>query len=267
MNFLPFLILFSFSVFSSEPASDFFSLCQTTLKENHNALPLCQKIQDKFFIQNKTKDISLVTPESLGAKTQPIDDKIQFYIFNDPNFMSGIAYCYFVFRNWISPSEISPDTLSMNATGFSILNEDLNKYQEWLLKKPEGLKCKQKVEKESEVTVANLENYLKGRLALIGLNPYAALHSPDVSYESVMNEMKLTVNHERIHAYHVACPDFDKWSTSEWEKLPSKEKNSYIKKYPSYTWTIPQIAGREFIAFKFEDRPEKVLDYIKKCKF
>ena len=34
-----------------------------------------------------------------------------------------MAYCYFVFRNWISSSELSPDGLSTSASGFSILNE------------------------------------------------------------------------------------------------------------------------------------------------
>ncbi len=251
---------------AADVPSDFLSLCKATLQYNQKALPLCETIHTKYFSKNKTSDISPFLPQDLGAQPSSIDSKVQFFIFNDPNYLAGVAYCYFVFRNWISSSELSPDGLSTSASGFSILNEKINDYQKWLLKSPEGLKCKARVEKESEVTVANLEISLKGKVALIGLNPYAAIQGPDVTLESVEKEMLLTVNHERIHAYHVACPQFEKWSIKEWEKLPSAKKNEYIKKYPSYTWSIPQVAGREYIGFLFESTPEKIKDHIKGCK-
>ena len=271
---MKFAILFSLSlsfftfreIEASEPASDFLSLCKATLQNNPNSLPLCEKVHQKFFINNKTKDIATVAPADVGALASPIDNKVQFFIFNDPNYLSGIAYCYFVFRNWISSAEISPDALAMSASGFSILNEDVKKYQNWLTTSTEGKKCKARVEKEAEVSVSNLELSLKDRVALIGLNPYASLHNPNPSYESVVDEMKLTINHERIHAYQVACPEFEKWSIAEWEKLPVATKNVYIKKYPSYTWSIPKIAGREYIGFLYESTPEKIGEHIKNCK-
>jgi len=252
--------------FGAEPTSDFLSLCKVTLKDDAKALPLCEALQTKFFLKNKTNDIAPFLPKDVGAPPSSIDDKVQFFIFNDPNYLAGVAYCYFVYRNWISPTEISPDTLVQSASGFSILNEKIKDYQQWLNKNVEGKKCKARVEKESEVTVADLEISLKGRVALIGINPYAIIQSPDVSLESAEKEMLLTVNHERIHAYHVACPAFEKWSIKEWEKLPSAKKNEYIKKYPSYTWSIPQVAGREYIGFLLESTPEKIADHIKGCK-
>lgn len=260
------LLLISFNVLADDSPSDFLSLCKTTLQNNPKSLPLCETIHQKFFVANKTQDISPVTPAQVGAPAAPIDDKIQFFMFNDPNYLSGIAYCYFVYRNWISPAEIGPDALAMSASGFSILNEDVKSYQKWLNTQTAGKNCKARVEKEAEVSVADLELSLKGRVALIGLNPYASIHNPDVSADSVIKEMALTINHERIHAYQVACPEFEKWSIKEWEKLPAATKNVYIKKYPSYTWSIPKIAGREYIGFLYESTPEKITEHVKNCK-
>lgn len=247
-------------------AADFLSLCKTTLENNPKSLPLCETIHQKFFAENKKLDIAKITPSDVGAPASPLDSKIQFFMFNDPNYLSGIAYCYFVYRNWISPSETGPDALAMSASGFSILNEDVSAYQKWLKNAAEGIKCKARVEKEAEVSVADLEISLAGRVALIGLNPYASIHTPDATAETVMNDMKLTVNHERIHAYQVACPEFEKWSIKEWEKLPFATKNTYIKKYPSYTWSLPKVAGREYIAFLFEGDPSKITEHVKNCK-
>jgi hypothetical protein len=246
--------------------ADFLNLCKTTLKDQPQSLPLCETIHKKFFSENKTLDLVKVTPKEVGAPASPLDDKIQFFMFNDPNYLSGIAYCYFVYRNWISSSETGPDALAMTASGFSILNEDIPAYQKWIKSSSEGKKCKARVEKESEVSVADLEISLAGRVALIGLNPYASIQNPNSTAESVMDEMKLTVNHERIHAYQVACPEFEKWSIKEWEKLPFATKNEYIKKYPSYTWSLSKVAGREYIAFLYEKTPEKIGEHVKNCK-
>ena len=260
------VILLSTSVFGTEPASDFQSLCKVTLQNNPGSLPLCETIHQKFFAKNKTVDLVTIAPADVNAAASPLDSKIQFFMFNDPNYLSGIAYCYFVYRNWISPGEVGPDSLAISATGFSILNEDVVAYQKWLTSAAEGKKCKTRVEKEAEVSVANLEVSLKDKVALIGLNPYASIQSPNPTADSVMQEMALTINHERIHAYQVACPDFEKWSIKEWEKLPVAKKNEYIKKYPSYTWSIPKVAGREYVAFLFEANPSKISEHVKTCK-
>lgn len=261
------LLLASFNLYAAEPAtSDFLSLCKVTLKESPNSLPLCETIHQKFFASNKSNDIATIVPADVNAPASPLDKKIQFFIFNDPNFLPGIAYCYFVYRNWISPSQTGPDDLAKSASGFSILNEDIPAYRKWLADRVEGKKCKTRVEKEAEVSVADLELSLAGRVALIGLNPYASIQNPNPTAESVLKDMTLTVNHERIHAYQVACPAFEKWSIKEWEKLPTAQKNEYTKKYPSYTWSLPKVAGREYIAFLYEGTPEKIAEHVKSCK-
>lgn len=262
-----FLILVSFNVMAADADSDFYNLCKATLQNNSKALPVCETIYQKFFVKNKTSDIVNIQPSDVGAPASPIDSKVQFFIFNDPNFVSGMAYCYFVYRNWITPKNVTPDSLAMSASGFSILNEEIPAYQKWLVNSPEGKKCKATVEREAEVSVANLENALKGKVALIGLNPYALINADNVTSDSVMKEMTLTVNHERIHAFQVACPEFEKWSITQWEKLPFATKTAYIKKYPSYTWSIPKVAGREYIAFLYETSPNSVGEHISKCKF
>ena len=259
-------IAFSQTPAGQAPAkSDFLSLCKATFLQNAEKLPMCNEIHQKFFSKS-TGDIASILPSDVKAKPSSIDGKVEFLVFNDPNYLPAIAYCYFVYRNWISPTTFSPDDMGMNASGFSILNEDLKKYQTWLATAAEGKKCKTRVEKESEVIVVNLEETLKNKVALIGLNPYASLQQPNPSTESVMQEMLLTLNHERIHAYHVACPDFEKWSIKEWEKLPGAKKSEFSKKYPSYNWTIPKIAGREYIGFLYESNPELIAPHISKCK-
>lgn len=272
MKFLSIVFLIGFQAHAqtsqvAAPAkSDFLSLCKATFSQAPEKITLCSDIHQKFFSKSGNNDIASIKPEDVKAQPSSMDGKIEFLVFNDPNYLPGIAYCYFVFRNWISPSTFSPDDMGMNASGFSILNEDLKKYQNWLSTSTEGKKCKSRVEKDSQVSVVNLEETLKNKVALIGLNPYASINQPDPTTDSVMQEMLLTLNHERIHAYHVACPEFEKWSIKEWENLPSQKKNEYSKKYPSYNWTIPKIAGREYIGFLYESTPEKIAPHIGKCK-
>lgn len=260
------LLFLNLEAMAANPTSDFLSLCKATLSSKPASLPLCETVNQKLFAKNTTADIAAISPAELNAPSTPLDSKIQFIAFNDPNYLAGIAYCYFVFRNWISPTAVSPDALGMTASGFSILNEDLKNYQTWITTSVEGKKCKAQVEKEAEVTVVNLEDSFKGKVALIGLNPYAAIHNDNATAESVLAEMTMTINHERIHAYQVACPDFEKWSIKEWEKLPAPKKIEYTKKYQSYNWSIPKIAGREYIAFLYEGTPDKITEHVKNCK-
>ncbi len=259
-------LFLSSPLLATEPKSDFHSLCKATFQFKKEKLSICDEVQSKLFSKTGTSDIAPVKPTDLKAKESPIDGKVEFLAFNDPNYLPAIAYCYFVYRNWISPTTFSPDDMASNASGFSILNEDLDKYQTWLKTNTAGKQCESRVLKESEVSVVNLADTLKNKVALIGLNPYASLQQENATIESVMQDMMLTLNHERIHAYHVACPEFEKWSIKEWEKLPSAKKNDYMKKYPSYNWTVPKIAGREYIGFLFEATPEMINPHVAKCK-
>ncbi|MBP9681016.1 MAG: hypothetical protein KBD76_06400 [Bacteriovorax sp.] len=263
------LLLFFFlssPLFSADnPTSDFLSLCKVSLTKTLEHEEMCSTIHQKFFSKVTSVDIANYKPSDVLAPPDPIDSKIQYLVFNDPNYVPGVAYCYFVFRGWVSMNSMSPDAFGESVSGFSILNEDIKKYQQWLKQETFGKKCQQLVEKDSQVQIVNLEETLKLGVALIGLNPYALIKSPGATTESVLQEMKTTTNHERIHAYQVLCPLFEKWSIDQWGKLATKEKNIYIKKYNAYNWSIPQIAGREFIAFLYETAPEKIAEQVKSC--
>jgi hypothetical protein len=246
--------------------ADFLSLCKVSLTKTPEHEQMCLDIHKKFFSKVKSVDIVPIKPSDVNAPSSPIDSKIQFIIFNDPNYVSGIAYCYFIYRKWINAGAISPDTFGTVVSGFSILNEDINQYQKWLSSTNEGKKCKMTVEKEAEAPVVNLKESLVNHVALIGLNPFASIKIDGATTSSVYDEMKVTLNHERIHAFQVMCPDFEKWSIKEWEKISAETKNEYIKKYNSYNWTIPKIAGREYVAFLYEQNPEKIGELVKNCK-
>lgn len=243
--------------------SDFFSLCKVTIKSVDKTL--CTEVQNKLFKGKEKQELVYISPDVVGAPALALDNKIDYIAFNDPNLMSGVAYCYFVYKNWISMTKMSPDLLGMSATGFSILQEDLKDYQKWLSTSHEANKCKEYVRKESEVTVSNLETYLKGKVAIIGLNPFASINIENPTMDSTFKDMKVTIVHERIHAYQATCKSFDDWSMKEWQALPVKEKNQYINKYPTYTWSIPKVAAREYVGFKYEENPEQLENYLKAC--
>lgn len=266
MNFFKSIFLFSFFVLTSSlkaSDSDFLSLCKVTIKSADKTL--CSEVQSKLFKGKETQSIVYISPDAVGAPALSLDNKIDYIAFNDPNLMSGVAYCYFVYKNWISMTKMSPDLLGMSATGFSILQEDLKDYQKWLSSSNEATKCKDYVKKESEVTVSNLETYLKGKVAIIGLNPFASINVENPTLESTLKDMKVTIVHERIHAYQATCKSFDDWSMKEWQALPVKEKNQYINKYPTYTWSIPKVAAREYIGFKYEENLQGLETYLKAC--
>lgn len=245
--------------------SEFVDLCNHTLSSSPEK-KLCQEVHNVFFKDQKSKPLVYINPKMLNVEEMSIDKKVDYIIFNDPNFLSGVAYCYFVFKNWISPTQITPDILGTSATGFSILKEDLKDYQKWLNSSLEAKKCRAQVEKEAGVSVSNLDTYLKDKIAIIGLNPYGIIQTPGINLTATLEELQTTVNHERIHAYQAACPEFEKWSMNEWSKLPVKEKNQYINKYTSYTWSIPKVAGREYIGYLYEKKPSSLPALIKDCQ-
>jgi hypothetical protein len=247
---------------TSAEKSDFLNVCR---EFSHDDGSLCVKVQQKLFAKGRAEDPTFpLTPALVGAPALPVDKRIQFVLFNDANYLPGVAYCYFVFRGWISPNQITPDILGLKSTGFAILNEDIDKYEMWLTTPP-GQACRKRIESESQVPVTDLKLSLQGRAALIGLNPLGAVQNAS-SLEAVMNEMRITINHERIHAYQVLCPSFDVWSQKQWEALKPNAKAKIAKTYPAYNWKDLKVAGREFVAYALEKEPEKVKHLIGKCK-
>jgi hypothetical protein len=247
--------------------SDFISLCKTHFKDDASRIATCERMNKILFQGLTAKDSStLTTPEKIEARPMSVDKKILFMALNDPNYLPALVYCYSVYNHWINPNQISPDNLGMLSSGVSILNENLALYQKWLNTKPEGKSCRTLVEKESGLPVSNLEDSLKGYTAMIVLNPYAVIRNSGTDFNAAMDELRLTMNHERIHAYHVLCPQFEKSEKEKWVKLSQVEKNKFIEKYPNYNWTDLKTAGREYSAFTLETVPDSISGLVKSCK-
>jgi hypothetical protein len=260
-----FFILVSFSVFAD--TSDFVSLCKTHFKDDTSRIDTCERVNKILFQGLTGKDPStLFSPQKINAVAMNVDKKILFMALNDPNYLPALVYCYSVFHKWINPNQISPDQLGMLSSGVSILNENLPQYQAWLNTKPEGKACRTLVEKESGLPVSNLEDSLKGYTAMIVLNPYAVIRNNGTDFNIAMDELRLTLNHERIHAYHVLCPQFEKSEKDKWVKLSKIEKNKFTEKYPNYNWNDLKTAGREYSAFTLETTPDAINNLVKSCK-
>jgi len=264
--FLLLLLLFNSSFSAEKEKSDFLSLCKVSFPRNLKNEKLCQSINQKFFSNVKSVDIATFKPTDFNVPPLSIDSKIQYIAFNDPNYVAALAYCYFNFRGWISSDSLTPDKFGTIVSGLSILNEQINEYQEWITKNPKGINCKKKVEQESEFPLVNLANSLKNSVGIIGINPYALITQKDqIDIAAIYTEIRTTIVHERIHAYHVICPEFEKWSINEWQKLNPKAKKEYREKYPSYDWSNIKVAGREYSAYLLEIKENQIAPLIKNC--
>ncbi len=250
------------AAFAQADTSDFLSLCLAD--DNVTDKSACKPVHARFF-QGDTKHFAPLTPAQVGAPAMSVDPKVQFLIFNDPNYVAGIAYCYFAFRKWIDPEQVSPDGVGLTASGFSILKERLPEYQAWLVSSKEGKACKTRVLSESGVEVANLEVSLRDHTALIGVNPLALVREHGGQIEVILKEMARTLNHERVHAYQVLCPSFEKWSRAQWERLSSMDQEKVKKRYPSYNWKDPLVAARESAAFALEADPKQMVSHLGTC--
>jgi hypothetical protein len=259
-----FLSIFSTSIFAD--TSDFINLCKSHFKDDAARIDTCERVNKVLFSGVTTKEASTLTsPAKVSAQAMNVDKKILFMALNDPNYLPALVYCYSVYNHWINPNQISPDALGMLSSGVSILNEKLPQYQKWLNTSQEGKSCRKLVEKESGLPISNLEESLKGFTAMIVLNPYAVIRNSGSDYNLAMDELRLTLNHERIHAYHVLCPQFEKSEKDKWLKLSQVEKNKFIEKYPNYNWSDLKTAGREYSAFNLETTPDAIAALVKSC--
>lgn len=252
------------STFAMADTSDFLSLCKSSLPKNLHQ-KTCVRLNKLLFKGDNKSPSQLIQPDVLGAPKFSIDKKILFMVFNDPNYFPAVSYCYFVFRGWLNPGQVSPDRLGMDSTGFSILNEDLAGYKLWLSKDNKGKSCQKLIEKETQIPLTDLSSSIKGYHAIVGLNPFASIRQQGGDYEKVVDDLALTLNHERIHALQVACEKLDTYGMQEWSKIGGPAQHKFAAKYPSYNWRDIKVAGREYIAFLYEKNPGKVLKLIKDC--
>ena len=93
---------------ASDSKSDFLSLCQSILITRGQSTQSCQTLHQQFFKNTADKiSISTIKPDLIGAPLQLIDQKIHYFVVKDPNYIPGLAYCYFSYRGWIDSKNIS----------------------------------------------------------------------------------------------------------------------------------------------------------------
>jgi hypothetical protein len=244
---LLFFFLASRSAFSNNGSSLFKDLCPT-LFEGKEAL--CQSVHGRFFKDKNTRIVP-VTAKDFGVQDSPLDNITDFRVVEDPNKMPAFAYCYFTFRDWMK-KEITPDQMAISGSGFSILKSETKGYSKWL-KSAQGKRCVERVKKESEEDVVDLETFFQPqKTALLFVNPIAVLPIA-MDAEQFALEVRKLVDHERIHVIQGHCPSIDTWSVGIWAKMSPQDKKSFEVSYPDYKWNDIKIAGREAVAFSHEE--------------
>ena len=244
--------------FSPEKTT-YFKVCM----EQSGSNELCRIIAKTFFKDNS--EIQEFSPSLVDAPRFPIDSKIRFLAFNDPNQISAMAYCYFVFRRWFDPSSLSPKQLAMGANGFALLEKELKGYSKWLIDSEKGKSCIKQLKSNLSLTPIDLDKEMEGYISIIAINPIAGSRLKNA--EAVLKDTKLTINHERIHAIHVSCEKIDKQAQDYWKKLSPEKKAELARTHTNYNWDDEIVAVREAFAFKFEKDPQAILELSKNCEF
>lgn len=223
---------------------------------------ICEATRQRFF--PKRFPFREITPEVVGAAALPIDPKVRLLAFQNPRIFAALGYCYFLSRGWIEDTDITPASFATGVGGFAILSDELHEYNSWVRTNP-GKNCRAKVLSEVGYPVADLAGEFRGAISLIALNP-ASLVRGKTAVDEVLAEAKLTVNHERIHAFQALCEEFQDWSELEWGALKEPGRKLVREKHPGYAWSNPFIAAREYIAFRYEQKPAEALLFLGDCK-
>lgn len=245
--------------------SPFLNRCNERLEQENyvkNAeSKLCEQLRTKFF--QGWGPIQQISPQTVEAPPLPIDSKVRFIAFYNPDYLAAFAYCYFVFRGWFDPEKISPDKLALSASGFTIMKDELVGYDSWL-NSHSGEGCRFRLKDETGLAPMDLAKEIGAAIAVIAINPVGAIRS-DGGMQPLLREARLTMNHERIHAIHVNCPSVDKAASEHWTSLDVKARDALKVGHLDYDWNNPKIAIREAFAYAFEDNPAKVLEYTGNC--
>jgi len=240
-------------------------LSRVHIEENRPA-ETCERLGAHLFVGEGLlqEQVQELKPAQVGARAFPSDDVTRFLVFQNPMFMPAYVYCYFQFRGWFNPKEFSPDDLAMRATGFSVLGTELTGYTDWL-KTKDGVHCAARVKESSNIGVIDIAKELQGKKALVALNPVGAANVTS-SYDSIMRDLWLTMNHERIHVLQANCKSINQQSHLLWKVLSKEERAKMIETHGNYDWTKSEVAARENLAYKFEDKSDDLLELAKDCK-
>jgi len=253
---------------ASSASSDGFSgACATLAQVRGFKLAVCAQVQKKFFQSIPAeKSLAEFSPKDVGSPSQKIDKEIRFVAFQDASGAAALSYCYFVFKGTIDPSKIQPMDLSLASSGFSISSADVGAYANWVASKPEGQRCKVAVEEQTGYALPDAEKEIQGKLALVAVNPLAALNGGFVEMKTLIKEMQLSLNHARVIAHMQRCPVIEAWGQKQWLSMSEEDRKIIRTKLSAYRWDDIQVAGRQYAAFMFENDPNQILTLAKGCE-
>jgi hypothetical protein len=237
---------------------DFTSACSVQASST-----FCQELEKTIF-QNSLPVQESSTHDFMVADF-PTDPKTLLLTMYNPNFTAAFGYCYFVSKGIWNNSAPEPTEFGKGVHGFAIQTSELTAYDDWL-KTDNGVKCRQDVANSTGLPLADLNDKLKGKFGLVVLNPMG-MAVPNAELQAVMNTIKLTLNHERIHILQTACPAVHDFALELWTKSDPQRKAELKKQFPNYNWENQRVALREFLAFTYEKDPAPLLDIAKRCKF
>lgn len=248
---------------SPSSVAEFRTICQARVELKKADPTICDSISGEFF--KSDGQAPSIAPGDLGAPVLPTDYRTKIIAIAAPRYFSQLAYCYFQYRGWFDPKALPPEKLSVVASGFAILKNELEGYGPWL-DTDVGRECRQRVSGFAGEDVTDLDSLFRSYDSLIAVNPIAAIKE-GVTLEDVKKDALATVNHERIHVLHVLCQQLDEVAVKMWSELDARAKGALQKKFLSYDWSNPTVAVRENLALRYEHNPLEVLNLANGCHF
>lgn len=225
----------------------------------------CEKLDQLFFV-DKGQGAHPLPIKALGISELPIDHQLQLWAFRDPNKFTAMGYCYFLFRGWMKIEELNPDTFSTIVNGITLMNEQIEEFKTWSKHTLAGNRCQQLMEKETQEPMPELKDLLENKKGIIAVNPYALIKEKGIDEKIILSEVKLILNHERVHAIQSTCPTFQSWSKNQWMALSKNLRADMAKLHPTYNWNDPTVAGREYAAYALENDIKAIATQTKACK-
>lgn len=219
----------------------------------------CAELPTRLYpdFRTTTAPLARLDLAAIGLSSSPIDSQVKFLVANEPSEVTRIAYCYFVQRGWFDPAALSPHKFSLAVDGFAILAQETAEYRSWIKSTP-GLACAARVKQELGRAQADLPELIGEKLAIIMVNPLVGILAQKKA-DAIVENIKTTANHERIHVLQVSCPALDSYAKQLWKNLPAKEKNKVIKANAGYDWKNTTVAEREYFAYRFENSLPQLL--------
>lgn len=216
-----------------------------------DAKAVCAQFADSFPFDG---DAVQIEATDVSSPTMHYDDHTVIRLYDSANAITRDSYCYFIFKKYLGDGSIDPKTFGEVVSGFSILAKEIPTYRAWL-KSNLGASCDQRVKSAIGVSSSDL-TFLEGK-SLVALYPLGAFQ-PGMTIDALKMEVAITLNHERIHLLENYCQGFESYQDDYYAQANPQEIAQMAEKFPSYDWSDPVVAAKEFMAFTFESNPTEI---------